>query len=728
MERDLEQAITSIRCGKTDDYAPLYEIFSKAWQRNLSIHITPKIKENIPFLSTCDSGQLWPIAQRTMPEFEPSMLVPPLDTKSNPFVPVTPPRLHVSPHPGTIPTKIQLPVPQMNTKTIRMVQVRTARDMIPNIAASAAARDIIPGQFYCTPRKSARPEYTLNYKVHRKKLPMIPINPDQKILNLNGMMQISRRTKGEFTPMKQYLHTNEKLFLTSTIPLFNNWIRHKFIKRWNARLKMKRFNRIKNSVLNSCPLGHTEFIETFIEFRDKAISIFQNVHALKTDGEASEEFKDLVQNSNESLQEMREKMRELITALSKDMAHFIFQVRGISKILRADYQVLKTIEALPAPVVPYSFDDDNDKSSLTGCQVRAKILNKERRRAYDRKNYLSYFFIMFQLYMRDFLTQNFQVVLKEFYHRFIENPPTRMHQVDLLLDPNEGLVLAPSRAEFLNWFNVVDRAIKDCFFDNHITLEPEIIEQIFPNNDCPTIELIPDVAFNHELQRMRNEAIQLINEAYDHFEEKLTPSADVMTKLQERLGQIGGMKDFDNTDDYISITKEALGFVDKIASLSRIATYKSLFSDMKCGKAAIYEQLKGTIKIIQEIGIAKVRDLYEDISINKNEYLKKVSLNKTEGISEETEEVLSLKKLIKMQCNSFLPLAECIVESYKNEINVVEIQGQIVSTKETILLVDPPKIPKRVRRVKRNPLVEEFEANKAIQEQQQQQQENNSKE
>ncbi|OHS98116.1 hypothetical protein TRFO_35542 [Tritrichomonas foetus] len=695
MEEELENLIHDLRYGNGSSYSPLYEFFSKALQKNQTIKITPKIKENIPFLSTCDSGMIWPVAQKVMPEFDPSMLVPKLDYRQNPFVPVTPPRLEVSPHPGTIPTKLMLPIHPLQVKTVRPVPVKTTREMLPALA------NYTPGQFYyCSPRKTSRPEDSLSYKIHRKRHPLIPLTPDQKILTLNGMMNITPKSKGEFTPMKQFLHSHSKLFLSRNIPIFNNWMKNKLFIRWVNRLRNKRFKRIQSTVLNSCPLGHTEFFEEIFEIRQTATDLFKECHPIKSGPIPSDLFGELVQNSNDSLKEMREQMKELVTSLAKNIEHFIFQVSGISHILRADYAVLKKIEALPEPVIPYSLDDERDQPSITGSQIRTKILQKERRRALDRKEYLPQFFIYVRLFLRDFFVEQLHSSLLEFYERFTEVPPTKSHQVQLLLDKDKGLVLSPSREEFLNWFNVVDKAIKDIFICDQLSLDQEKMDQLFPNRDCPGISVIETVAVNHEMNEMRQNAIQTINDAFDFFEKKLKPSAIVLTKLQGRLEEISGIKEFNDTESYINTTKETLGLVGDVAQLARISTFGSLYSDMKEGKSAIYDQLHKVADGLRVIGVAKARDLYEDINFNKNEYLKIVSVNKMMGYDTETSEILNMKKLIKVLCNSFIPLGQCVIESWPSDVSIAELEGFMVSVKETLIMVAPPK-PPRTKRVKR---------------------------
>lgn len=679
------------------NYAPLYEFFSKILQKNQTIKITPKIREIIPFLSSCDSGHLWSVAQRTIPGVKPSMLVPDLDIHTKPFVARRSQRVSLTPRPTSIPTSFQLPIHQLQKKTVRPIQVMTTRDILPALATS------IPGQFYyCSPKKKIITESrdsALSYNVHRKRLPPIPINPDQKIFTLRGMLEISPKSRGNFVPMKQFLYSKEKLFLSSNIPFFYNWLQNKMFIRWFYRLRNKRYKRTQSAVLNSCPFGHTEFIDMYFEIRDTANTIFTQIHPISDDKESTDLFEGLVKNSNESIEEMKSNMKKLFVVLAEKITKFIQQVTGISQVLRADFNILKKINALPKPLIPYSIDDGHN-DSLTSCQIRTKILHRERRRAFDRKEYLPRFFIMVRFFLRDFFVERLHSALREFYFRFIESPPTKSHQVQLFLDEKDGLLFSPSRTEFVNWFNIVDQAVKDIVICDQLTLDQEVMDQIFPDNDCPDVLIIKDVAVNQEMIEMRENALIAINDAYDYFEKKLKSSQILLIKMQSRLEEITNIEEYKDTEQYVNVVKETLDNITDIEQLSRILTYGSLFTDMKEGKVAAIDKVNKTLDKVKALGIARAKSFYEEIDNDRNEYTKSLSFIKTQGIDLETPAMISLKKTIKTKCESYIPLVQCIVTTWPTDVAVAEIHNFLFNVREILSLVTPKPRMKRVKKKK----------------------------
>lgn len=698
LEEELLRLAHNVRyTNDTPNYAPLYEFFSKVLQKNQSIKITPKIRETIPFLSSCDSGHLWPIAQKTMPDFKTSMIVPDLDIHTKPFVARSTQRVSITPR-STISTSIQLPIHTLQKKTSRPVQVMTTRDILPALATS------IPGQFYyCSPKKKDITEggrdSGLSYNVHRRKLPPIPINPDQKIFTLHGMLEISPKNRGSFVPMKQFLYSKEKLFLSQNLPFFHNWLQNKMFIRWFYRLRMKRYKRIQAIVLNSCPFGHTEFIDMYFEIRNTANNIFTACHPISSEKGPTDLFEDLVKNSNESIEDIKTNMKNLFVALSEKITQFIHQVRGISDILRADFGILKKINALPKSLIPYSIDDGHN-DSLTASQVRTKLLYRERRRAFDRKEYLSRFFIMVRFFLRDFFVERLHNSLREFYYRFTESPPTKSHQVQLFLDEEKGLLLSPSRVEFLNWFNIVDQAIKDVIICDQLELSSDVMDEIFPDHDCPDVLIIKDVALNQEMIRMRDNALTAIQDAYDHFEKKLKPSQILLVKMQNRLDEIGNMEEINDTDQFINIVKEILDSLSDIEQLQRILAFGSLFTDMKEGKLSAIEKVNKIFDKVKEIGIARVKSFYEEINSDRNEYTKSLSFIKTQGIDLETPAMITMKKTIKTKCESFIPLAQCIITNWPSDVSIAEIQNTLLSVKEILSQVTPKPKLKRVKKRK----------------------------
>lgn len=702
MESELETLILKAKSSTAvaSDISAFYPFFSRAIQKNVQIDITPFIRDNLAFLSTADKGMIWPLAQQALRNIKPDMLVPPLDMKKTLCVTLPKPLPALSARSKDLPTSLQVTIPYQ-PRTVRIVPVVTTREILPKLAA------LPPGQFfYCTEKKKQPKKEVdaLNYKIHTRKLPAIPMGPHTRTLTQNGMFYCSPTNHGEYTRMKDLVRDKENVYMASLLPVFQNWYQNKAFMKWLYKLRMKRFKRTQRGVLNACPFGHTEFFELVAEIRQTVFDVFTQCHPLDKE-KPMETFEDLVANSNQSLNEMKEKVADLDDRLVEKISHFCRQVRSIALLLRSDYDILKTIGAIPKALAPYVVEREVNAPSLTKCRLRNQILYAERKRSYDRKEYLPRFYIMVKLFMRDFFVQQLQDTLREFYFRFTEQPPSSSHKIQLVLDPQAGLLMSPTVDEFLNWFNVVDKSIKEIFLAEHVQMGGEVLSLIFPETDCPTISFIESVALNKEMEDMRNEAVKMITEAYEDLTGKATESCAFLKQLQQRLDEMDAITEFEDADLFCSVADELFDLLRGIDNLQRIVTHGSLFSDMKRGKTSALEHMRTTIDRIRKMGVVKSKDLYEDITHAKDNYIKSVSLAKMFNQDENSPELLEMKQQIQNLCSKYLPITETILQYWSD--SAIDIEEQYSAVQDILSLISatprPPKTKpqRRVRRIVR---------------------------
>ena len=701
MEDELETLILKAksRAATATDVTAFYPFFSKAIQRNVQIEITPFIRDNLGFLSTVDKGMIWPLALQALHNFKPNMIVPPLDMQQSFSVTLPRPLPSLSARSKELSTTFHVTSPYQ-PRTVRLVPVVTTREILPKLAAMP------PGQFfYCTQRKRkmAKQPDAMNYKIHTKKLPLIPMDPDTHTLTQNGMFHCSPDNHGEYTRMKDLVRDKETVYMASVLPVFQNWYQNKAFIKWLYKLRMKRFRRIQNGVLNECPFGHTEFFELVGDIRQTVFAVFTQCHPLDRE-KPMETFENLVANSNVSLKEMREKVAELDDLLVEKIAHFCKQVRSIALLLRSDYDILKKIGAIPKALAPYVVEREVNAPSITKCRLRSQLLYQERKRAFDRKEYLPRFYIMVKLFMRDFFVQQLHDTLREFYFRFTEQPPSTSHMIELVLDPQEGLLMSPTLEEFLNWFNVVDKSIKDIFLAEHVQMGGEVLAQIFPDTDCPTISFIESVALSQEMEDMKNEAIKMITDAYADLTSSSQESCGFLKKLQVRLDELDAIADFNDADLFCSVADELFDLLRGIDNLQRVVNHGSLFSDMKRGKTSALEHMRNTTDRIRKMGITKSKELFDDITHAKDRYIKSVSLSKMFNQDENSPELLEMKQQIRDLCAKYMPITETILQYWSD--TAIDMDEQYGAVQDILSLVSatprPPKSkPQRkvVRRI-----------------------------
>jgi hypothetical protein len=579
-----------------------------------------------------------------------------------------------------------------NPRKVRLVPLKTTREILPTLAA------VQPSQFfYCKRKKKYRDQPSaLSYNVHRKRLPPIPLTPDTRTISVKGLTYCSPNAVGEFTPMKTFLFNKEKLFMASVLPVFQNWYQNKAFIKWLYKLRMKQHRRTQSTVLNACPFGHTEFFEMLADIRQFVFGVFAQCHFIDAN-KPSSTFEQLNENSTESLADMRQKLADMNEMLSDKVAHFCDQVRNIALLLRSDYQILKAMGAIPKSLVPYVVEHEVNAPSLAICRIRNQLLFKERKRSYDRKVYLPRFFIMVKLAMRKFIIDQLYATLNQFYFRFTEVPPTAAHRIQLLLNREKGLEMSPSLDEFLVWFTHVETTIRSIFLADHTKLPSEADDLLFSEHDCPEIAFTEQVCLCPEIDRMRENAIKVIYDAYAHFASKSQNGALFMQNLQERLVELNQIHSFPDSTHFVAVADEIADLLNGINTLQRIMNFGSLLTDLKPAKTSALEEMRGTIDQVRNIGISRSKELFWQITQAKNNYIKAISMNRMMNISEDTPDILEAKEQILSLCGTYVPITESIMTHWSD--SAIEIEEEYGNVQDILSMVSPaPRASKERKR------------------------------
>jgi hypothetical protein len=693
MSAELEALLEVVRSpgDSAPDFSPLYQFFSRVIQRDIRITITPRIRGNLGFLSTADRGILWPLAIRTFSNYEPWMLVPGLDITSRSLAPVHPSRVpDLPPQSPDLPTSLPTS-PRYKSRKVRLVPLTTTREILPTLAA------LPPNAFfYCNRKKKSRDQPSaLTYNIHRKRLPPIPLTPDTRTISINGLTYCSPTAVGEFTPIKTFLLNKEKLFIASVLPVFRNWCQNKAFVKWLYKLKMKQYRRTQGIVSNGCPFGHAEFVEMFVEIRQFVFGVFAQCRCIDAD-KPSSTFEQLTENSNERLADMRNKLTEMNRMLAEKLVHFCAQVRNIALLLRSDYQVLKAMGAIPKSLVPYVIEHEVGAPSLATCRIRSQLLFKERKQSYDRKVYLPRFFIMVKLTMRKFIIEQLYATLNQFYFRFTEVPPTTAHRIQFLLHREKGLELSPSLDEFLVWFTQVETTIRSLFLAEHTTLPPKAADLLFPEHDCPDIIFIEDMCLCPEIDLMREEAIKTIRDAYAHFASKSENGALFVKNLQDRVVELNHIHEFPDSTHFVAVADEIADLLNGINALQRVMNFGSLLTDLKPAKTSALEGIRETMDQIGNIGLARSKELFWQITQVKDTYVKAISMNRMMNVNEDTPDILEAKEQIQNLSATYIPITESIMIHWSD--SAVEIEEQYGTVQDILALVSPATRAKERKR------------------------------
>jgi hypothetical protein len=289
-----------------------------------------------------------------------------------------------------------------------------------------------------------------------------------------------------------------------------------------------------------------------------------------------------------------------------------------------------------------------------------------------------------------------RTILKEFYMRFLEKPPSTTHRINLELDRQEGLVMAPSLSGFLAWLNEVIATLKEIFLGENIKLEEEVLEELFPERDCPEVVFTPEVCEDAELDQMHGATVKLIEQAYDYFAQKSRTGADFLKQLQERLVELNSIDGFEDPNQFVAVADEISDLRAEVESIQRVVNFATLHTDMKPGKTSALNKIKETIEKLKRIGIDMSKQLFDEISQTKNIYIKYASAKKMGTAPDETPQVVEMKQKIRDLCGKYLPVAESILGHWSE--SAIEIEEQYGNVQDILALVTAvPRGPRRGR-------------------------------
>ena len=691
MEEEFETLLRSqyILEEKKRDYSQIYNFFTRAIQLDKKIYITPSLRELISFLSTADGGSLWVIAENLLANYDPTMLVPKITTKN--IIIKKPKHLHLSPHPPSLPKKLTMNTPRPCPYKTTYLKRISDREILPKLAISP-----IGNFYYCTPRsKTSREPEGLSFNIHRKGASVKNKAHEVGTLTQQGLLQMKANKTSEFIEMDQFLEAKENAYMTRNLPLFQNWELHKSFNRWKIQLKANRYQKMSKHILSIPSLESTIFFDKLSKIKDAVYEALKTCHPINIDL-VSDTFQCVKADSESCLEIIRSRIDDLNRQISDDLSDFFELLRGIAFLLRSDYEVLKTIKALPKSLIPYSLDDDTKAPSLTAIRVRNHLLYIERKLSHERKEYIPRFFILVRLILRDFLVEKIQHVLKEFYSRFTIDPPICMHQITLNLDENVGLSMNPSLEEFLEWFENEDHDIYSVFLAHQLELSTEENQRVFGDKKPPLILADERSVHTDDIRQAHDSAIQVIKDAYGHFEARLHSTQRIFVDLQKRLLQISDVDSYEASSDFIKVLDELKEIAATIENQPRIITFGALYTEMKGAKIQLLQKHRSVMEKLKAKGVQKASSIFDHIiekRMKHNQILNQANLS-----GQPPDEKLIRASLTELQTESleFLSFGTSITSNWVDGLN--ELREQIESVKEIIQITQNGLKKERVRR------------------------------
>ena len=681
-EKELINYIKELENIKEENrnYKNLYNFLNKLILKDIKIELNEENKNLATFLYTADNNLIWPLANKIFKGFSIKMIIPNLNNSLNLINYINKKKLNLFKRSISSPRNINFFNNNFkklnNNNYLQNEYFLTDRDILPKIALSKADQF-----FYCYPKNQKEMKTSsLSFTVKMSNEP-----PSHKIkiktLNQNGFFQIYEGKNGEFIELEQFLNDKEHFHLTRLLPVFQNWYRNKAFLKWHSLFRTKKHKRIIKSISNICPFESNIFFEYFLKIKEIILLVFKDISPINPKL-PMETFDQLYLNSKKSLEIMKTSIQSLNEKLKNDIEFFFQQIIGINYLLNSNFEVLKSIGALPKSLLYYAEEKQFNSSSLTTIRTRNILLNKERFLAKSRKDYIPQFFLSISLFLRDFRSIKLKNTLKEFYQRFTEIPSNFQHQIELRLDFNEGLIMYPSYEEFIKWFNFVDENIQKIYLEHELKLSEINILQILSNNHIPIINCDKNSIFCIELFHLKEKALNEIKEAFILFDKRHSINKEFFLECQNKIIKIKNINNFISVDNFVETSNEFFDLINKIENLQRILQYGSLYTDLKTAKVSILSNLTNCMEKTKYFGVKKAFELFEDLSIKRRTYLQDIRKPFTKDIK---EEILILNDTIN-KSNDHLLITGTILKNWEENIPDINEQFEIVKEIKNVAL------------------------------------------
>ena len=290
---------------------------------------------------------------------------------------------------------------------------------------------------------------------------------------------------------------------------------------------------------------------------DETDSESEQFHYLRTSYSAKRnsggkfiEFSDLEDIASSSISKIEERIRLMAEDTGRQLVELFKQIRAANLLMQLDFEELHSLNSLPPSLQTFASDLKWRVPSLFRQRLRENTIKKERKLSGKRQEYMSFFFTRVRVLYSGLLINQCRKCLSGFFDRFLANPhilnPDKRlpNKITANFDSDDGIIFYPKRRLFIRWVEKTIEDIKSAFLSDNKQINIDVISDINPENEFEVEDPFKIIERYPEINKMRKEAFNEINCAYNHFEKEITPHISLFKEIQMLSNEAKRFSDF----------------------------------------------------------------------------------------------------------------------------------------------------------------------------------------
>lgn len=600
--------------------SPIIDFFSKLMNANQTINISDDIRHYVPMLTRANDGALCPILASTINGLSPTDYVPRLNLNFT----ITPPDDNVcskssrAPRPkfrnksaritnsnlsprlrkGVGRTKdiSEWPIPEvrlpdssrrapdveslLSSRTIKSRCGLTLKKPLPPLNQTQS--DVLGALYTSSNTKffmgKKKKKDSHDWHIIPPTYPEHLIGLEWSVMSTNGM--ITAKDGIHATAQDLYKFVDDK---TNEFIVENQMIRvrasYRSFYTWRERFKERLFLKL---------------IKTYDDYNDVSIPNFQSVmdgirmDILSTLEDTSiypssfdilneeVEFKEIKDTAHNSVHSLERRISALRDQTGQKISEVFRSVRASNVLIQLGFDELNSLNQLPASLKQYSSDLKWRIPSMWRERMRKIQLNKERKLARDRQDYLPTFFSKIRIHYNGLLVLRCKDTIMNYLDRFTQEPQgrRRTNRIHALFHPEHGIIITPTREEFIAWIERTIASIKSAFLQSLESIWCDIILETDPNYEYTIEDPLKLLARYHELDIRLKEVMNAINSAFKYMEEELSQHVDFCKKVISLIDNSALFNELRDVDKLQMLLQSLLNIKDELDHRPRTLFHK----------------------------------------------------------------------------------------------------------------------------------------------------------
>jgi hypothetical protein len=329
---------------------------------------------------------------------------------------------------------------------------------------------------------------------------------------------------------------------------------------WRERYKESQFRKIISAYDKENAISYPGFVQLVDGLRLDILSTAEKFIIYEGDFDQKTEevpFSDIQTVAEASIDDMSDKLLTLCGESARQIAEFFRQIRAVKLLMQLDFEELHSLNALPPALQPFAADLKWKVPSIWRLRLREKQLDRERRLASLREDYIPQAFTRVQMVYTGLLVLECDRIARLFLERFSSHcqMKRRINKIATNFDTETGITVAPSREDFIGWIDRTIVAIKRAFLDDRKLLSDDIILDIIPSYHFDRASPFDTLARFQPLANLIEDVHGALGTAFSFVEKEVKHHAAFMMRLVEGVEearQFTDLRDFEKLGQMIA--------------------------------------------------------------------------------------------------------------------------------------------------------------------------------